>query len=113
MMATNVVTGLEIEFENDGSSESDSFHTPHSALRTRNLGPVTCDEWITLPIRDGDNLVRTKAILNAPSPPHAEPIKHRQWGEGLEYEAVIADGESMPAAAGRRWCARQRRSNQR
>ena len=40
MMATNVATALEIEGEN-------------------HVHPVTWDEWITLPIRDGDNLVRT------------------------------------------------------
>src|SRR5258708_6301506 len=51
MMATNVATGLEIEFENESASESDS-------LRTRNIRPVTWDEWITLPIRPQDNAVR-------------------------------------------------------
>ena len=35
-MATNVATALEIDGEN-------------------HIRPVTCDEWITLPIRDGDN----------------------------------------------------------
>jgi len=40
MMATNVATALEIEGEN-------------------HIRPVTWDEWITLPIRDTDNLVRT------------------------------------------------------
>ena len=30
-----------------------------------------------------------KALLNAPPPPRAEPIKYRQWGEGLEHEAVM------------------------
>ncbi|MCW5552455.1 MAG: HNH endonuclease [Verrucomicrobiae bacterium] len=40
MMATNVATALEIEGEN-------------------HIRPVTWDEWITLPIRDEDNLVRT------------------------------------------------------
>jgi 5-methylcytosine-specific restriction endonuclease McrA len=39
-MATNVVTALEIESEN-------------------HIRPVTWDEWITLPIRDGDNAVHT------------------------------------------------------
>src|SRR5437762_9453294 len=29
------------------------------------------------------------ALLNAPPPPRAEPIKYRQWGEGLEHEAVM------------------------
>jgi 5-methylcytosine-specific restriction endonuclease McrA len=40
MMATNVATALEIEGKN-------------------HIRPVTWDQWITLPIRDGDNLVRT------------------------------------------------------
>jgi 5-methylcytosine-specific restriction endonuclease McrA len=40
MMAANVATALEIEGEN-------------------HIRPVTWDEWITLPIRDSDNLVRT------------------------------------------------------
>ena len=44
-MATNVATALEIEL-----GESD---------RAEALRPVTWDEWITLPIRDGDNAVRT------------------------------------------------------
>ena len=39
-MATNVATGLEIQGEDF-------------------IRPVTWDKWITLPIREGDNLVRT------------------------------------------------------
>jgi tRNA-splicing ligase RtcB len=30
-----------------------------------------------------------KALLNAPPPPRAEPVKYHQWGEGLEHEAVM------------------------
>ena len=30
-----------------------------------------------------------KALLQAPPPPRAEPVKYRQWGEGLEHEAVM------------------------
>jgi tRNA-splicing ligase RtcB len=30
-----------------------------------------------------------KALLNAPPPPRTAPIKYRQWGEGLEHEAVM------------------------
>src|SRR5438876_2988587 len=30
-----------------------------------------------------------KALLNAPPPPRNEPVKYRQWGEGLEHEAVM------------------------
>src|SRR6266446_5897079 len=59
MIATNVATALEIEFEDAEVSEGLLFRTPHSALRTRNIRPVTCDEWITLPIRPQDNAVQT------------------------------------------------------
>jgi len=58
-MATNVATALEIEREDPIEAESDPFCTLHSALHTRNIRPVTWDEWITLPIRDGDNAVHT------------------------------------------------------
>jgi 5-methylcytosine-specific restriction endonuclease McrA len=44
-MATNVATALDIELGDDARAEA--------------LRPVTWDEWITLPIRDGDNAVRT------------------------------------------------------
>jgi len=44
-MATNVATALEIEFGNGARAEA--------------LRPVTWDEWITLPIRDGDQAVHT------------------------------------------------------
>jgi tRNA-splicing ligase RtcB (3'-phosphate/5'-hydroxy nucleic acid ligase) len=30
-----------------------------------------------------------EALLNAPPPPRAEPVKYHQWGEGLEHEAVM------------------------
>ncbi len=30
-----------------------------------------------------------KAIANAPPPPRVEPVKYRQWGEGLEHEAAM------------------------
>jgi len=30
-----------------------------------------------------------KVLLAAPPPPRAEPVKYRQWGEGLEEEAVM------------------------
>ena len=30
-----------------------------------------------------------KAVLNVPPPWRAEPVKYRQWGEGLEEEAVL------------------------
>jgi len=30
-----------------------------------------------------------KALLAAPPPPRTDPVKYRQWGEGLEHEAVM------------------------
>lgn len=30
-----------------------------------------------------------KAVANAPPPPRATPVKYRQWGEGLEADAVM------------------------
>jgi 5-methylcytosine-specific restriction endonuclease McrA len=53
MLATNVATALDIELE------ADSSRTPNSALRASGLRPVTWDEWITLPVREGDHAVRT------------------------------------------------------
>jgi hypothetical protein len=44
-MATNAATALDIELGDGG--------------RTQALRPVTWDEWITLPVRDGDHAVRT------------------------------------------------------
>src|SRR5207249_10081037 len=38
---------------------------------------------------DGLRSEFAKALLNAPPPPRSEPIKYRQWGEGLEHEAVM------------------------
>src|SRR5437773_6223620 len=55
MMATNVATALEIEVEGSEHLTPDTSHlTRASAIR-----PVTWDEWITLPIREQDNAVRT------------------------------------------------------
>src|SRR5215469_15198041 len=30
-----------------------------------------------------------KALLKAPPPPRTEPVKYRQWGEGLDHEAIM------------------------
>src|SRR5262245_44265395 len=66
-MATNVATALDIEVESDGS-ESPELRTPHSPFRASNVRPVTWDEWITLPIRAGDNAVRTgKRLVRVPT----------------------------------------------
>jgi hypothetical protein len=51
MMATNVATGLDIEYQDP----ADPLRTLNSALFT----PKTWDEWITLPIREQDEAVRT------------------------------------------------------
>ena len=53
-MATNVATALDIEGE-----DTSELRTPHSEFRASNIRPVVWDEWITLPVREGDNLVRT------------------------------------------------------
>src|SRR5437016_7076113 len=52
-MATNVATGLEIEFEDE------PLDAPRPTLDARNIRPVTWDEWITLPIRPQDNAIHT------------------------------------------------------
>jgi len=44
-MATHVVTALDIELGDDAGAKA--------------IRPVTWAEWITLPVRDGDNAVRT------------------------------------------------------
>ena len=44
-MATNVATALDIEIGDDAQAQA--------------LRPVKWDEWITLPVREGDNAVRT------------------------------------------------------
>ena len=53
-MATNVATALDIELSADGRAES--------------MRPVTWEEWITLPIRDGDN-----AVTGLPVPVTSQP----------------------------------------
>jgi tRNA-splicing ligase RtcB len=30
-----------------------------------------------------------RAVANSPPPPRCEPVKYRQWGEGLEHDAVM------------------------
>ena len=56
-MATNAATALDIEAED--AAASGSLRTPHSEFRAASIRPVPWAEWITLPVRDGDNLVRT------------------------------------------------------
>jgi 5-methylcytosine-specific restriction endonuclease McrA len=53
-MATNAATALDIELSDGARAEA--------------LRPVTWDEWVTLPIRDGDNAVRTAhSIIRVPT----------------------------------------------
>ncbi len=53
-MATNVATALDIELGDGGHAQA--------------LRPVKWDEWITLPIRDGDNFVRTAhSVIRVPT----------------------------------------------
>jgi 5-methylcytosine-specific restriction endonuclease McrA len=53
-MATNAATALDIELGDDAGAHA--------------LRPVTWDEWITLPIRNGDNAVRTaRSIIRVPT----------------------------------------------
>jgi 5-methylcytosine-specific restriction endonuclease McrA len=53
-MATNAATALDIEIE-----DASALRTPHSEFRASAVRPVTWDEWITLPVREGDHAVRT------------------------------------------------------
>jgi RNA-splicing ligase RtcB len=55
MMATNVATGLEIDYTTPTESADSPFCTPHSPLFT----PRAWEEWIKLPIRDQDEAVHT------------------------------------------------------
>src|SRR4030095_11528217 len=40
-------------------------------------------------VEDGLRGEFAKALIKAPPPPRAAPVKYRQWGEGLEGEAVL------------------------
>ena len=53
----NVATALGIAFD-EGPADT-TLRNPNFAIRASKLRPVTWDEWITLPVRDGDNAVRT------------------------------------------------------
>ena len=55
MMATNVATGLEIEYETPGALGEASRFTFHAPRFT----PRSWEEWITLPIREQDEAVHT------------------------------------------------------
>jgi 5-methylcytosine-specific restriction endonuclease McrA len=63
MMATNVATALEIEFDGalDGLPlpEGEGRGEGELMVRASNIRPVSWDEWITLPIRPQDNAVHT------------------------------------------------------
>jgi 5-methylcytosine-specific restriction endonuclease McrA len=55
MMATNVATGLEIEYEAADESSESSRSTLHAPRFT----PRSWEEWITLPVREQDEAVHT------------------------------------------------------
>jgi 5-methylcytosine-specific restriction endonuclease McrA len=53
-MATNAATALDIELRDGVGAQA--------------LRPVTWSEWITLPVRDGDNFVRTaRGVIRVPT----------------------------------------------
>ena len=54
-MATNAATALDIELGPGAAAE---------AVRAQALRPVTWDEWITLPIRDGNRCQYTGHLLH-------------------------------------------------
>jgi len=56
-MATNAATALDIEI--DETPGDGMFRAPRSEFRASNIRPVQWDEWITLPVREGDHAVRT------------------------------------------------------
>src|SRR5580704_3277484 len=58
-MATGVATGLDIELQAATDPEGLSLRTPHSTLRASDIRPVTWTEWLTLPIREQDQVVHT------------------------------------------------------
>jgi 5-methylcytosine-specific restriction endonuclease McrA len=58
-MATNVATALDIEFDGDVAEDDVSRHTSLVTRHASAIRPVPWDGWITLPIREGDNAVRT------------------------------------------------------
>ncbi len=53
MMATNVATGLDIEYSDEAAESS------RSTLHASRFTPCSWDEWIKLPIRDQDEAVHT------------------------------------------------------
>jgi len=57
MMATNVATALEIEFDSESAGVSD--HASRITHHASAIRPVSWSEWITLPIRPQDNAVHT------------------------------------------------------
>jgi 5-methylcytosine-specific restriction endonuclease McrA len=58
-MATNVATALDIEFDSDPAEDGASRHASLVTRHASAIRPVPWDEWITLPVREGDNAVRT------------------------------------------------------
>jgi 5-methylcytosine-specific restriction endonuclease McrA len=58
-MATNVATALDIEFDGGGAENESSRHASLVTRYASAIRPVSWDEWITLPVREGDHAVRT------------------------------------------------------
>jgi 5-methylcytosine-specific restriction endonuclease McrA len=58
-MATGVATALEIEPEDPVVSADPELRAQNSAFRASNIRPVTWTEWLTLPIREQDQAVKT------------------------------------------------------
>jgi len=58
-MATNVAAALDIAFDGDPAGEDASRHLSPVTRHASAIRPVTWDEWITLPVREGDYAVRT------------------------------------------------------
>jgi hypothetical protein len=58
-MATNVATALDIALDGDTAGEDASRHLSPDTRHASAIRPVPWDEWITLPVREGDYAVRT------------------------------------------------------
>jgi len=65
-MATNSATALDIVFD-EGATDA-SCHAAPDTRHPSSLRPVTWDEWITLPVREGDNCVHTtRGVIRVPT----------------------------------------------
>jgi tRNA-splicing ligase RtcB len=62
-----------------GGGDKSRLHEEVAAI-VANPSAFLADEW---------RKDFAKALLNAPPPPRAEPVKYHQWGKGLDHEAVM------------------------